>query len=59
MLRAFREGMFIGNGTQIPISRYTEKEKTELTIGEMDMNKFEIENAIIEELKIFMPSIKM
>ena len=27
MLRAFREGMFIGNGTQIPISRYTEKEK--------------------------------
>lgn len=58
MLRAFREGMFIGNGTPIPISRYTEKEKTELTIGEMDMNKFEIENAIIEELKIFMPSIK-
>ena len=27
MLRAFREGMFIGNGTPIPISRYTEKEK--------------------------------
>ena len=24
MLRAFREGMFIGNGTPIPISRYTE-----------------------------------
>ena len=24
----------------------------------MDMNKFEIKNAIIEELKIFMPSIK-
>ena len=27
MLRAFREGMFIGNGTPIPISRYTENEK--------------------------------
>ena len=24
MLRAFREGMFIGNGTPIPVSRYTE-----------------------------------
>lgn len=22
MLRAFREGMFIGNGTPIPVSRY-------------------------------------
>lgn len=27
MLRAFRDGMFIGNGTPIPISRYTENEK--------------------------------
>lgn len=27
MLRAFRNGMFIGNGTSIPISRYTENEK--------------------------------
>ena len=27
MLRAFREGMFIGNDTPIPISRYTETEK--------------------------------
>ena len=27
MLRAFRNGMFIGNGTPIPISRYTENEK--------------------------------
>lgn len=27
MLRAFRDGMFIGNGTPIPISRYTETEK--------------------------------
>lgn len=27
MLRAFREGMFIGNGIPIPISRYTESEK--------------------------------
>lgn len=27
MLRAFREGMFIGNGTPIPIGRYTETEK--------------------------------
>lgn len=26
MLRAFREGMFIGNGTPIPVSRYTEAE---------------------------------
>ncbi|WP_455484718.1 hypothetical protein [Eubacterium sp.] len=26
MLRAFREGMFIGNGTPIPVSRYTETE---------------------------------
>ena len=24
MLRAFREGMFIGNGTPIPVSRYTD-----------------------------------
>ena len=27
MLRAFRNGMFIGNGTPIPISRYIEVEK--------------------------------
>ena len=27
MLRAFREGMFIGNGTPIPISRYIEADK--------------------------------
>lgn len=27
MLRAFRKGMFIGNGTPIPISRYNEMEK--------------------------------
>lgn len=27
MLRAFRDGMFIGNGTPIPVSRYTEAEK--------------------------------
>lgn len=27
MLRAFRNGMFIGNGTPIPISRYAENEK--------------------------------
>lgn len=27
MLRAFREGMFIGNGTPIPVSRYTGTEK--------------------------------
>ena len=26
MLRAFRDGMFIGNGTPIPVSRYTEAE---------------------------------
>ena len=24
MLRAFREGMFIGSGTPIPVSRYTD-----------------------------------
>ena len=27
MLRAFREGMFIGNGTPIPVSRYIEADK--------------------------------
>jgi hypothetical protein len=27
MLRAFREGIFTGNGTPIPISRYTGTEK--------------------------------
>ena len=33
MLRAFREGMFIGNGTPIPVSRYTGTENLNSSLG--------------------------
>ena len=33
MLRAFREGMFIGNGTPIPVSRYTGTENLNQSLG--------------------------